>query len=504
MNSFSKSSFQKMTAFLAGILVVSLALPQAEAIVISGIYSGACERRLGVILGVDTYSLKFLNLNGQLEVLPRHQVIQMVNYASDEIPFSSPAIAKIPLDKVPAFRITTLKNLSEYPLVTGYPINFTDEKIAFLTQSGREVLIDKKSILSIATAEDFLLEPQALKRSAPKFVHAYAFSRCEPETKTAAVLIYPSQILAEPLTIKRDLDRLQKGFELVGRYMDEQDFYPQPIVYPAQTRLGLWASFGSRHGMSSSRNNNFTPVLNSGYVSDVYDFQRTIVTGSQPNFLFEHEEAQTQAFYAFKASYFHLAAYLDPSLMLVGENARWSAADMRTSDMRMFSTSGLGFGFDRRNWQIGFMSASSNIGLQSAGRFYEGSAGITKLHLVWSDYRHKFELLTGGGTNNGFHVSNFTTVNVTHSRFNYTRTLTERLNAGFSLIQNKASLTDTTANLQMTGKVQSVSTLVQYSFAKRFSVDSLLSVENVTVTDPLGIDSSRMGIKGGTSVHLFF
>jgi hypothetical protein len=477
----------------------------ASAIVISGIYSGACERRLGVILGVDSYSLKFLNLSGKLESLPRHQVIQMVSYASDEIPFASPQIAKIASEQVPAFRITTLKNLSEYPLVTGYPINFTDEKIAFLTQSGREVLIDKKSILSIGLAEDFVLEPQPLKRLPPKFVHAYAFARCEATNAEAgAVLIYPEQILAEPLTIKRDLDRLQKGFALVARYMDEQDFYPQPIVYPAQTRLGMWASFGSRHGMSSSRNNNFTPVLNSGYVSDVYDFQRTIVTGSQPNFLFEHEEAQTQAFYAFKASYFHLAAYLDPSLMLVGENARWSAADMRTSDMRLFSTSGMGFGFDRNNWQFGFMGGSLNLGLQSGGRFYEGTASLSKLHLVWSDYRHRFELLSGGGEASNFSPTNFTNVKIGHLRFNYERTLTEQLHAGFSLIQTTAKLQDSTAGIEMTAKIQSVSALIQYSFAKRFSVDSLLSFENVSVTDPAGLQNTRLGIKGGSSLHLFF
>jgi hypothetical protein len=471
----------------------------AQAIIINGIYTGSCERKLGIIVGADTYSLQFLNLSGELETLPRHQVVQMLSYSVDAAPFQFSQSVKVNSEKATAYQISTVSNMQEKALLTGLPIDFTDSKLAFLTEQGTEVLIDKRSISKIQALRDFKITGgnPGLQRKI-RFGHSYAFVACEKNsTAPSETLIYPDQILTESLTIKRELDRLQKGFELVHQFEDEQDFYSKPLIYTTGTQLGLWYTLGSRYGVSTSRTNNFTPVLHSEVSNDIYDFQRVIITGSAPNAVFEHEEPQTQLFYAFKSSYFHMLAYLDPSLFLVGTNYPWKTEDIATGDAKYSSTGGFGFGFDRGAWQLGFVTSRVSLGVNPGDFFWQDTISVGKIHLTYGDLFQNFEFFSGQGVQPDF-GDLFAAAQLNHLRLNYNRQLSQRWKISGSYISNVATITPK-ANRSIAVESKTLSGQLAFAINRRLSLESLLSVEKVSSSY---FDKTTPKI--GTSLHILF
>ncbi|MBU1910557.1 MAG: hypothetical protein KJ726_10960, partial [Verrucomicrobia bacterium] len=105
--------------------------------------------------------------------------------------------------------------------------------------------------------------------------------------------------------IRRELDRLRKGYQELVDDIEDQKFYPVPQLYRNRTSLGFWGSLLSRYAASESRSNNLTPLLTNTYSSGPFRYQHIFFTGTTPNGLLLHNEAQTQVFYRFKAAYFH-------------------------------------------------------------------------------------------------------------------------------------------------------------------------------------------------------
>jgi len=121
-----------------------------------------------------------------------------------------------------------------------------------------------------------------------------------------------------------------------------------PYLYTDRTMLGLWVSGWSRYGASSTRSNNYTPLLVDELALGPFRYQHIFLTGAAPNDMFLHHEAQSQIFYRFKAAYFHTSVFLDPNLLLVGTRYTWREADLEDErlDDRISETLAIEFGFD--------------------------------------------------------------------------------------------------------------------------------------------------------------
>jgi hypothetical protein len=134
----------------------------------------------------------------------------------------------------------------------------------------------------------------------------------------------------------------------VLEYEQDQKFYPEPFLYRNRTMLGLWASALSRYGASSTRSNNFTPLLVDELALGPFRYQHLFLSGAAPNDMFLHHEAQSQLYYRFKAAYFHTSVFFDPNLVLVGQKYPWREEDFDHDDQddRLSETLGIEFGFD--------------------------------------------------------------------------------------------------------------------------------------------------------------
>lgn len=344
-----------MSYFFKHWLFLTIALqfvftPIAFGIDIDALYRSPCVRELGLILYVDSYEVRVLTINGTVKAVPRHEIIYFASYPIDTVPMKEIKIKN-------GIQLVTIETLFEgqiTQLVEGWPVQFTEENISFLTIKGKETVIQRDNIWKVTLR----YPPKIMRfshnvRHRYNFIHPYPFAHCKSKIEgnlkgRTVITVTPQQLFSDPVMIKRHLDHLQDGHKKIRDYNREQKFYAVPQVYKNQTSLGLWTSFGSRYGASKARSNNVTPILSDEISTGPFGYQQIFKSGSGPMPYSVHEEPQTQIYWRFKADYFHLSLMMDPNLFLIGSSYKWVLKDLDSHDDRITESflieTGLDFG----------------------------------------------------------------------------------------------------------------------------------------------------------------
>jgi hypothetical protein len=342
----SSSEIRRLAAAAGVALALAVAPSPARALSVHAVYRTACSRDLGVILRVDKREIHLLRLDGSVARIPRHEIVSLLYYPLGQLP-----LARVPSPPgFPPLRVKTRYRDQVVDLLRGWPIDYSENQISFLLRSGEELVVDRDSIWSLAYEAEAPAPARAARAEPVDFVHPQTSGFCARQgaTPAGARPVFAQQILNDQIVIRRELDRLREGYEQVLEYEQDQKFYPAPFLYRNRTMLGLWGSIGSRYGASSTRSNNFTPLLVDELALGPFRYQHLFQSGSAPNDMFLHHEAQSQIFYRFKAAYFHSSVFFDPNLLLVGTRYEWSEDDFEdeTLDDRLSETLGIEFGFD--------------------------------------------------------------------------------------------------------------------------------------------------------------
>jgi hypothetical protein len=348
LSSCSSARVARSAVAAAGLaLALALAAPAAHALSVHAVYRTACSRDLGVILRVEKRQIHLLRLDGAVVRIPRHEIVSLAYYPLSQLP-----IARIPTPPgFPPLRVKTRFRDQVVDLLTGWPIDYSENQVSFLLRNGKELVVDRASIWSLDDEVDGAATPAGGGRpEAVVFVHPQTSGFCAQRGPQAAGgrEIFAQQILNDQIVIRRELDRLLEGYEQVVEYEQDQVFYPEPFLYRNRTMLGLWVSMFSRYGASSTRSNNYTPLLVDELALGPFRYQHLFLSGAAPNDMFLHHEAQSQLFYRFKAAYFHTSVFFDPNLVLVGNEYPWQEEDFddTSQDDRLSETLGIEFGFD--------------------------------------------------------------------------------------------------------------------------------------------------------------
>jgi hypothetical protein len=351
---------KRIRAAAIGLLLGMLWNPgDSQALDVVAVYRTACQRQIGVILRVEKRRIHLLHQDGTIGVIPRHEIVSLVHYPVAQFPI---APARTPITVLP-IRIETRQNREWVELAHGWPINYSERKLSLLLPSGKDFSVDRNSVwklrfatfpagpqaatwpppprpLASSTTSHPASQPASQGATSPstsprdpslvqRFEHPQTSGFCvRSSAPVVSRGIYPQQILNDRVVIKRELDRLMSGYEELLEDMEDQKFYPVPLIYRNRTSLGFWGSFLSRHAASHSRSNNLTPLLTNTYSSGPFRYQHIIFTGNTPNRLLIHNESQTQVFYSFKAAYFHTSLLVDPNLALVGKKFFWRSEDL--------------------------------------------------------------------------------------------------------------------------------------------------------------------------------
>lgn len=490
------------------VLTMALFSSQAHAVALQGLYTAACQRQIGTILQIDSQAVSLLTIEGKLLKIPKYEIIYMAEYPMDRIP----ATGNVYLGDIPTFVVFGRKGRSVVELTRGWPIEFSEEKIAMLAPDGSEYLIDKRRIWKVDQVPSGEVKfASGVIAGNLEFVHPYTFRECANQTKAAK--IYPQQILNDPVLIKKELDRLQKGFALISRYEREQSFYPVPEVYTNKTSLGLWHNFSSRYGNSKKRSNNFTPLLIDEVSTDIFDFQRQIQTGSGWLNRGVHEEPQMQMYYSFKASYFHFSAMIDPSTLLVGSNNyRWQREDFDRVDDKLHQLSDIEFGFDFGQFAILIpLGTSVPWGIFDGQNLSVGSYGLAKFGLAFRKPLWQFSLVGGSGESN-IEDGQRGKAGLSMARLDFQYEWTPKLKINTVLLNREVSMKPDLATYTYAGKSTTLSAQAEYELSHRFTVASYLSLESKShrlaiASETALIKNSAVAVtypKIGAAIHLSF
>lgn len=501
MNSYSKLLQRILFAF--GILLGSNAL----GIDISSFYVAACQRYTGVVLNVTGQTIQVLTLDGSVQSVPRYEIIYMATYPLDIVP-----IEKIQdPQKIPYIVLKTRQDDRLVDLVKGWPVDFTEDRISFLNLTGQGFVVDRDNIWGLEVQQaDSSLNFSNNIHDAYLFTHPYPFANCRntPVGRPGAhvVKIDPQQLLGDPITIKRELDRLMHGHDQMQIYMKRQQFYPIPQLYTNDSSLGLWTSAGSRYGASSSRSNNFTPILRDERSLGAFSFQQVFLTGSAPLPQSIHEEPQAQIFYRFKADYFHLSTMIDPDLILVGQRYQWTTHDFAGTDDREVEMGQLEFGFDYGHFAVNFYGVGEvDSGAKYQDRFQSDTIPLPRVGLSYRAYAFMTDLQygTGSGTNSQ---------SLSFLRWNIWRLFSKQFDGQFSFIERNfkyqpSAGVNSSVNFQYGSTSLTAALYGTYRFSRSYSAQAFVSYEKHDAH--FGItDTSQSGtnyyIKGGLNGTLTF
>lgn len=380
-------SFKRAATFFS--LLLLFFAPKAKAVDIYALYTSACQRSIGIILNVDDRYIRILDQNGKIKEIERFEVIYLTSYPMDLIPINE---IKNP-ELAPITRIKTLQGPNIVTLVEGWPIDFSEDRISFLTIEGGETVVQRSSIWQIEKVNSTQsISFKNSKQGKLRFAHPYAFQDCPisyiGQGDAVKRDVYPQLLMNDPLQLKKEFDRLAQGYRVMEDYENDQQFYPRPEIYKNITSLGVWHSFNSRYGESEVRSNNFSPILIDELSSGPFGYQQIFLTGAMPALYSIHEEIQTQAYYRMKADYFHFSAMVDPNLILVGNKYQWSEKDMDQGELRAVESGFMEFGFDYGSMSIEFVILGNvEVGARSQDRFAENSGNWTRTGLTYTASR---------------------------------------------------------------------------------------------------------------------
>lgn len=462
-----------------------------------------------------------MTISGKVIRVPRYEVNLVATYPSDVIQIDSVES----VGDVKPIRIRTRNNRRFVNLVTGWPVEFSEDKISFLTVSGEEFVVDRSSIWSIERLESATrFEMKKSRRDiTTEFVHPQLYQNCDKHGKTESTIgilapnrsarsqakrqLIPQQLLSEPVTIKREFDRLARGHQLIQSYDSKQQFYSVPYLYKNQTSLILWTQSGSRYGSSRFRSNNLTPLVRNELASGPFSYQHEILTGSGPNMESVHDESQTQAYYRFKADYFHLSVMSDLSALLVG-GARyvWSADDLADADFRLNDTFRVTFGVDYNAFSLTLIpSAFANSGVKVGNVFVDDALPYSLLQL--SARFPEWSLSIAAGSANGNKIGG----EIIRANAAYSFARGSELQLSFINRSNRSrSDVDSAVRLvDFQSESQTFTAWYEHTIFDRFPVGGSFSVENFQMNGRAlqsGIESSRSALffKVGVMAGLFF
>jgi len=391
--------FSKAALIFLTLLVWTSYRSTLQAINTFAVYSSACQRDIGVIIDVDDSKIRLLKMNGEIKSIDRFNIIYISSYPIGVNPIAEVKVS----DGTELILIKTIYNDEVVDLVKGWMIDAAENQISFLTVNGTETVVDNEDIWDIERLplEKTLKFPTGGQKTY-RFAHPYPFMHCDKDANQGGEvhLIYPQHLLEDPLLIKRELDRLQGGYDRLRAYHNDKVFYAKPQVYGNEARLGVWGNIGSRYGGSEQRGNNFIPEISSEDSDGPFGFQDILVTGSALLPTGVHEEPQMHFYYGLKADYVHFAIMVDFNRYVIGESRyQWHAEDLSQNDHRANDTFNISGGFDYGNFSVD-ISVWNRIqyGVRSGEIFFGSSINLNKFGFIFENRSLKAELYSGFGS----------------------------------------------------------------------------------------------------------
>ena len=475
-----------LASYFKWILLLFWPFTSLWAIDITALYSTSCNRSIGIPLDTDVANVYFLEISGQIKIIPRYQISAMAIYPMDKIPMER--IQHNSKRQIDYFKVFTKYENKIIPYIQGHPIQFYQDKIAFISDAGEEIVIDRGDIWNIeieATPRQKNIQGRK-NRQRHRFVHPYRQHNCKDKTGNRAISLYPQEYTSDPVDIKRHLDFISEQLDILRGYRRRQKFYPIPQIYKNLTSLGYWLPLGGRHGKSSGRKNNLTPILSNEYSAGPFSYQHIFLSGSTPLNKLVHAEAQTQFYYALKADYFRFSFFLDPNKFLIlSEQYRWQRVDFKKEGSKHFEPRFLYFGLDFGPFSFGLFTSNVENGVRRGDNFLRTKSDMNKFSVGYRNHLFHTEIIVNAehSPDKPF-LEEFKTL-----RYNLELDLWEDYSASYSLIHYTSKWKDLGTTKGLTNAFYGT-----YRWSHKYIFKAMLGLEHFGISGKKTSASLHTGI----------
>ena len=393
--------------YLLGIIIL-LCSHYNYAFTVQTFYTGSCAAHTGLLTAVDNQNAYVLATSGKIITIPRYKILAIANYSAANFPLFQldPLSIASTTDAIVLYTIFSKKDNKIVELVSGYPIAFSANKISFLTMRGKEITIKRDDIWEITqNTQPSNISQIQQTRISYNLVQPALFRECDAiqlatDDTTNASTLSPQNFLSDTISIKKTLDTFKQEQRKLYLYQRNQKFYPVPQIFHNQTLLGVWLSINSRYGSNDNRANNGAPILESQFSTGPFGYQHIWLTGSAPNPLLIHAEAQTQIFYSFKADYFHMSFLIDPNNLLLEDKYNWQEDELANNDDRLTNKSFIDLGLDFGNFSIFVLNQATVAAWKANNGYFQPiedlslTSGGISYHNPW----FKIQLISGNAS----------------------------------------------------------------------------------------------------------
>lgn len=491
-----------MISYFKFLLIFLVLTSQAFAVQVEALYTSLCERHVGITLFVDKRFSYFLNTDGYLKKIPRYQILSIATYPLDHFPLQKDVNVTEQISQV---RLWTLSKGELVQLGEGFVLGYNQSGFQLLTLQGHEVYISSESIWKI----DVIKKTNTLN-SAKSNSRKYAFSHPQrgqcSEAKSEGVAVYPTELISDPVSIKRRFDSQIAAFKKIQDYEEAQSFYAVPQIYKNFTSIGYWLPMGNRYGSSTGRVAGLAPLIRNEYSQGPFSFQHLSLTGAGPIPDSIHDETQTMLYYGFKSSYIHFAGFIDPTLILAGANYQWQQDDLKGLDERAVESSYLSLGFDRGPFSITFFLNSHVFGaIKQNGSFNKYTADLLRLGLGWKT--SKFSLNFNTSLSGDMEVKNASSENwdgdFKFTKLSATYNFNEFWKTEAFFFSRQVAAKDSTNMIKFNGDSKTLGIGVYHFLTRRWLVGTRVSTEEVSNKSQSASEKSRF-LKSGLHASMNF
>lgn len=380
-------------------ILAALAAERGAAIDVVSMYRGSCQVDTGVVLRVDNKSVVYLGMSGEIQKIPRYEIVGVASYPLPDLPIEEARVK--PGVDAPLYEFRTYLEGGLAPLAEGWPIEYNAEHIQVLTTSGKDHLVDRDDIWGVDSrpaSQTMRLAEGEAHGTRYLLRHPLAFEKC-PDNVTPGqgepVRVIPQVTYDNPISIKRYHDHLREGILKIEDYEDRERFYAVPQYYGNRTLLGTWAMIGGRYAQVGSRQVNFLPLVQDEYSDGPFGFQRVVRSGVAPLDWGLHEEPTVQVFYGLKADYVHMEVFFDPTAPLIGSQYNYSKGQLESVDDRLIEKGGLEFGFDVGRFSLYTAFSEGNMAVRANDFFKDNSFAASRTGLSYQYNYYKVGLYAG-------------------------------------------------------------------------------------------------------------
>lgn len=224
----------KLTLFILLVFTTLGTSLRVHALELQGFVTSDCHRHTGMIVGVESGRVDFIDLDGQLRSLQIDAVDKVYAFNVIDNPIQSFNVDAAALKRLKAVYIED----SGQPLALAFAVRFIEDLVIFYSLDGKSHVHTLADVYKLRPAP-----ASALGRHTTKSYKKTSFEFTDQSGRCASAnvvgTVKPTRVLADRISISDFFHSFEQGYEALESFQERTYLYARPLLFDQHTRLGL-------------------------------------------------------------------------------------------------------------------------------------------------------------------------------------------------------------------------------------------------------------------------